>query len=137
MSFSSVPNISGSAAAAGGATAANQVTGNASLASIDTKLTAPLSVNQATSSTAALTSVLNAVASFAILGVNASRKGLFLYNDSTTTTNVAFAATASATAFTLVLTAKSSYIMDAPIYLGAISGIAAVANGSIRITELT
>lgn len=91
-----------------------------------------------TASTGTITSVTNAVTSFSVLATNANRKGFVIHNDSTTTVFIAFAATASATAFTLRLTSQASYISNSlPIYRGAISGIASAANGSLRITELT
>jgi hypothetical protein len=91
-----------------------------------------------TASTGTITSVTNAIASFSVLASNANRKGFVIHNDSTTTVFVAFAATTSATAFTIRLTSQASYISNSlPIYRGAISGIASAANGALRITELT
>jgi hypothetical protein len=91
-----------------------------------------------TASTGTITSVTNAITSFSVLASNANRKGFVIHNDSTTTVFVAFAATSSATAFTIRLTSQASYISNSlPIYRGAISGIASAANGALRITELT
>lgn len=88
-------------------------------------------------SSATLTSVVNAITTTVLLASNAARKGASFYNDSVTNCDIAFAATASLTAFTLKLTAGSSYIMDnKPLYTGAVAGICDSATGSIRVTEL-
>lgn len=100
--------------------------------------TVPTSNVLETASTGTITSVTNATSSFSVLATNANRKGFVIHNDSTATVFVAFAATASATAFTLRLTSQASYISNSlPIYRGVISGIASAVNGSLRITELT
>jgi hypothetical protein len=91
-----------------------------------------------TASTGTITSPTNAITSFSVLASNANRKGFVIHNDSTTTVFIAFAATASSTAFTVRLTSQASYISNSlPIYRGIISGIAVAANGNLRVTELT
>ncbi len=91
----------------------------------------------ATSSTAALTSVASSLTSVALLPVNANRKGLSIYNESTAILYIAFAGTATTSAYTIQVPANSSYQASAPVYTGAISGIWSAANGFARITELT
>lgn len=158
---------------AGASTAANQTTANASLSSIDTKLTSPLAVtsNQTqingvavstgngvvgtgvqrvaiasdnspvstlapSVASAALSNATNSNSTFTVIAANASRKGLIIHNDSTTTCFYAFAATSSNTAFTLRLTNQSSYSMQPPIYTGVVSAICNATNGASRVTEL-
>lgn len=95
-----------------------------------------VTVANPSNASASLTSVANATSSTSLLASNASRKGLIMYNDSTTDCKVAFAATASATSFTILMAKQTNYFMQAPIYTGAVSEICSNANGSMRITEL-
>lgn len=87
--------------------------------------------------TAALSSVAASVTTVSILASNAARKGFVLVNDSASIVYVAFAATATATAFTYMLKANS--VVESPnwVYTGAISGIWVSAVGSLRVTELS
>ena len=109
-------------------------TGQTSLMQADSNgrlLTAAPSV-----SSSSLTNVSNATTSTSILSANPNRKGLILYNNATgTSCNVAFAATASNTAFTFNIAAGSTYVMSPPIYQGAISDICTAASGTMRVTE--
>lgn len=103
----------------------------------DTQLRAtPIQVTAATSSSAAMSSVAGSASSASLLASNSSRKGICLFNDSTAICRVAFGATASATAFTVLLQPNSFY-ENGTLYTGAISGIWASATGNMRITELT
>jgi len=98
----------------------------------------PTSNSLEKAATGTITSVSNATSSFTALASNASRKGFVIVNDSTATVSVAFAATASTTAFTLRLTANASYFSTSlPVYTGIITAIASAATGSLRVTELT
>lgn len=87
-------------------------------------------------SSATLSSVTNAVTSFLVAAANSSRHGLIIFNDSTTTCDIAFAATASLTSFSIQIPSKNTYFMSNPAYSGAISGICVAANGSLRVTDL-
>jgi len=91
-----------------------------------------------TASNATITTPSISNSSFSVLAANPNRKGIVLYNNSNATiVMVAFAATASSSTFTFSLTAKSTYFMSSPIYLGAISAIGSVISGTLMITELT
>ena len=98
--------------------------------------TQPTSIAANVASSATLSNVANSVTSVSVLAANASRKGLIIHNDSTTTVYIAYAATASATAYTSRLTSNSEFFMPLPIYQGAISAISVAATGSLRVTEL-
>lgn len=87
--------------------------------------------------TAALTSVAASAVSVSLLAANADRRRVVIHNDGNKTLFVAFAATASVTAFTIVLAAGQVYDGRLNDYTGAISGIWSSANGSARITEIT
>lgn len=140
---------------AGAATSSLQTAGNASLASIDTKIPAqgqavmaaslpvviasnqtaiPVTVNVST--TAVLSSVSNAITSTVVLAANSSRKGFIVYNDSLAIVFLAFAATASTTAFSTKIQPGAEY-EPGEDYTGVISGIASAALGACRVTEFT
>lgn len=83
-----------------------------------------------------ITRVANSAASQSLAASNANRKTIFLYNDSATTNcYVKFGATASATDFSIKLFATDTFIMDPPIYTGAIDYICDAASGSMEVSE--
>lgn len=90
-----------------------------------------------TSSTATLTQVAQNAASTTILAANANRLGAMIQNRTTTRLFLAFAATASATAYTTRVPAGGYY--EVPFsYTGIITGIwAAAGAGDAQVTELT
>lgn len=87
--------------------------------------------------TATLSQVAAAVTSTQLLTSNANRRGIMLYNDSTKIAYVAFAATASTSAFSIKLPPGSLYEKEEPIYTGTISAVWSGANGNMQITELS
>ncbi len=157
------------AAAGGGggdASAANQVTGNASLSALDTNLGAKadsaassdtgtfslialvkrllqslttISGNTLKDSvaTSACTNVSAAASTTSILASTAGRRAAFFYNDSTSDLFLKLGATASTTSFTVKMPAYSYYEIPQPVYTGAVDGIWTTATGSVRITEMT
>ena len=88
-------------------------------------------------STAVLTSLTSSASTQIVLALNTSRRGFILVNESTGTCYVAFAATASATAYTIVLNPGMTYQNESVMYTGVISAIWVPANGFLRITELS
>jgi hypothetical protein len=88
------------------------------------------------SSSSALTTVASAITSTTILAANSNRKDAKIYNNSTARLYLAFAATATVAAFTILLEAGGTYEMSI-LYTGLISGIWSAANGSALVTELT
>lgn len=133
----------------GAATAAKQDTGNTSLATIATNSAleataalqtagnASLTTLATKPSTGTLSSVANSATSVTVLAANASRKGATIYNDDTAAVlKIKFGATASATSFVYAIPAGGYF--EVPFgYTGIIDGIASVATGSARVTELT
>ena len=95
-----------------------------------------VSTTPLTASSATITNVSTVSGdSVTLLNSNSSRKGLILYNQSAGfTCYVAFASTASSTAFTFQLGQGSSYHMDSTIYQGPIS--AYCSTGTILVTEM-
>jgi hypothetical protein len=104
--------------------------GNASLASIDSKMS---------SDTGTPTSVTASAVDATILAANSSRKGFSLYNDSNRTCYVLFASgTSSATNFSVVMGPGDYYENQNPaVYRGVIKGIWTFAAGAMRVTEYT
>ena len=119
-------------------TVSNQITGFATqttLAAVDAKLGNTLLVQEQAITTATLSNVAASLVSTTILAANTNRKGATVYNDTAGTLRLAFAATASATSFTVAIAAAGYY--ELPVrYTGVISGIFATATGAARVTEM-
>lgn len=91
-----------------------------------------------TAGTSTLTNTNDTATSTALLAANPGRLFVKCYNDSTVTLYLNYGATASATAFTDLVPAGASWVMDLPIYTGAINGLwASDQSGAARCTELT
>lgn len=86
---------------------------------------------------AALTSVAGSATSVTILAANAARRKFYVHNDSAKNLKLAFAATASATAFTILLGAGAAYESPLNGYTGIVTGIWTSAAGFARVTEVT
>lgn len=95
------------------------------------------SVDPSRPANATLSSVAASVTSVSLLASNAARRQVIIVNDGNKTLYIAFAGTASATAFTVRLGGGQEFISEMNSYTGAISGIWDSANGSARITEIT
>ena len=93
-------------------------------------------IGTVTATAAALTNVTSSQASQSFLASNTSRKGCLIYNDSSAVLYVAYAATASATAFTIRINPNELWTMST-LFTGAISGIWEESEGAARVTELT
>jgi len=87
----------------------------------------------------ALTAVPVSVTSVVLLAANAARRQFTIFNSSSKLLSIAFAATASATAFTTQLPSGGLYESPADGYTGVVSGIWAGADAtkSAHITEIT
>lgn len=140
----------------GAATSALQTSGNATLVTISGQLPttlgqktsanslavvissdqSPIPVTSSLSSTAAITSVSNAITTGVVLASNTARRGFIVYNDSLAIVFLAFAATASTTAFSVKMQPGSEYEPGID-YTGVISAIASAAVGALRVTEFT
>lgn len=86
-------------------------------------------------SAATLTSVVGATTSTAILAANAQRKGFILVNEGNRDAYVAFASTASLTAYTILIPAGGTLISSLPVYTGPISAIWTNTGSTMRVTE--
>jgi len=73
-----------------------------------------------------------------LLAANQARLGMYVFNDSTAALYLAYAQTATASAYTVQISPGGFFEMPPnPVYIGVIFGIWAAANGSARITEVS
>ena len=93
--------------------------------------------NPSRPATATLTTVAASAVSVSLVASNAARRQVVIVNDGNKSLYVAFAATASTTAFTVRLGGGNEFVSELDSYTGVISGIWDVAAGSARITEIT
>lgn len=117
-------------------TTLGQHTSAASLSVVIASDQSPIPVTASLSSTAVITSVSNSLTTQVLLASNSARRGFIIFNDSLAIVFVAFAATASTTAFSVKLQPGSEYEPGID-YTGVISGIASAAVGACRVTEFT
>lgn len=89
-------------------------------------------------SSATITRVNDTASSVQLVASNASRKGLYIHNDSTQALKIKYGTTASATDYTAKIPPDGFWEMPtAPVYTGRVDGIwAADASGAAQITEL-
>lgn len=85
--------------------------------------------------TGSVTSIASSATVVTISGANATRKGLTVFNESTSVLYLKLGASASNTSYTLQIPAGGYW--ELPFnYTGAISGVWATANGFARVTTL-
>lgn len=90
----------------------------------------------ATGATATLTQPASSLTTAVFSALNLNRKGWAVYNDSTANLLIAFAATTTATAYTVKVPAGQYYEIPFRGYTGIISGLWDAVNGSARVTEI-
>lgn len=90
----------------------------------------PYPVSATTSSVASSATVVT------LLGVNTSRVGVIVVNDSSAVLYLKYGATATTSDYTFKILAGETKDLTVPIYQGVITGIWASANGAAKITEL-
>jgi hypothetical protein len=86
---------------------------------------------------ATITSVPSSITSVVLLPANPARRYFFIHNAGSKILHVAFAATATAALFTVVIAANTDY--EAPVngYTGVVSGIWNAVSGNAIVTEVT
>ena len=87
--------------------------------------------------TATLTSVPTSTASATLLALAAGRHGFYVHNAASKSLYVAYAATASPTAFTFLVPPNTGYEGPLKGFTGVISGVLEAGSGNARVTELT
>lgn len=88
-------------------------------------------------STATITSVPSSASSVTLLAANVARRRMIIVNESSKTLFVAFAATATAAAYTVSVSGNSTYQGLLDDYTGIVTGIWSAVNGNARVTEVT
>ena len=91
----------------------------------------------ATPANATLANVTVSTTSVVILAANVDRQRFTIWNDSGRHVFVAFAATATTTAFSVDMPNNSLYESDLNDYSGVVSAITAAGTGPVRVTEIT
>lgn len=90
------------------------------------------------STASALTAVTASTATTTILSSNSNRKRAYLFNDSSSSAVVALSTTATSTLYTHKMGPYGFWeVPGDPVWRGAIAAIWDVANGALRVTELT
>ena len=84
-----------------------------------------------------ITSVGSSIASVTLAAANAARRQLVIQNNSTKVLYIAFAATATSSAYTVKLAAGGVYESPLNGYTGIVTGIWAAVNGNAIVTEVT
>lgn len=86
---------------------------------------------------AVLSNVTATTGSTTLLAANPGRNAAYVYNDSTTTLNIKFGATASSTSFSLQVAAGGTLVLNDPVvYTGVLTAIWAAGTGAARVTEI-
>ena len=84
---------------------------------------------------ATLANVASSATNVTIFAAAPSTNARTVWNDSTAVLYLKFGATASATSYTVQLSAGSYYEFPQPVYAGQVDGIWASANGNARVTS--
>ncbi len=117
-------------------TAARQDTANTTLSNILTQLQNQ-SVSKAGHSTITASASVT-TASVQIIAANVNRIGLIIYNNSANSIYLAYGSAAnSSNNMTRILPTFTQFVMEPPIYTGAIFGIRNAGSGTCLVTELT
>ncbi len=77
----------------------------------------------------------SSASSMTLAASNSARKGLIIFNDSTSALYVRYGTPATTAIFTVKIAAGGYWEMPAPIYTGQVCGIWDSANGVARVTE--
>lgn len=86
---------------------------------------------------AVITTVVSTVGLVTILASNPLRRGLSIYNQSTSPFYFKLGATATTASYTLMMVGSGYYELPKPVYTGQVTGLWASANGYALVTELT
>lgn len=86
--------------------------------------------------TATVTQVASSATNVTLKVANTARRGLYVFNDSTSVLNLKLGATASLVSFTVKVAAGGYYELPAPVYSGIVDGIWVAANGNAYVTEV-
>jgi hypothetical protein len=103
---------------------------------VDTDGSLQCETNPATS--AVKTNVTSVTTSVTILAANANRRGAIIFNDSTSLLYISYGTgTTSTTSFSVRVAAGAVYLLDVPLYNGAMTGTWSAVNGAARVTDIS
>jgi hypothetical protein len=106
------------------------------VAKVDTDGSLQVETNPAT--TAVKTNVTSVTTSTTILAANANRRGAIVFNDSTSVLYISYGtSTTSTTSFSVKVAAGAVYLLDVPLWNGAMTGIWSAAQGAARVTDIS
>ena len=97
----------------------------------------PLSIKVPAASSAVVTSVTSSATNSTLLAANSNRKGVLLYNNSTSILYIKYGAVSSLSDHSLAIGPGGYFEFPPPIYIGIVDCIWSVANGSAKITEIS
>ncbi len=100
-------------------------------------ITGTVTTNPTLPSTATVSNIAASASNVTLKISNAARRGLSVYNDSSSVLYVKFGTTASTSSYTIQMAANSYYELPQPCYTGIVDGIWASATGNARITEVS
>ncbi len=101
------------------------------------RIQGPVTMAQPYVSATIITTASILLVSQKVLDVNAARKGLIIYNNSTNSVYIAFDSTVnSGTHMTAIIPTFAQWIAPTPCYTGAVAAIRNAGNGALFITEL-
>lgn len=86
---------------------------------------------------AAVSSVDSSTTVVTLKAANTSRRGLWLYNNSTASAYVKAGSAATSSDFSFIVGAGEYYEFPVPMYTGIVTALWASQNGSMKVTELT
>ena len=109
----------------------------AAVAVVDTTGTQLGGFDSSRPANATLSTVGASITPVTLLVANAARRRFTIVNEGVKTLFVAFAATASATAYTAAIAGGGVYEGVLNDYTGIVTGVWSAANGNARITEIT
>jgi hypothetical protein len=82
--------------------------------------------------------VTSVTTSVTIMAARTTRRGALIFNDSTSVLYLSYGTTATTTtAFSVKIAAGALYVLDVPIWLGAVTGTWSAVNGQARITDIS
>lgn len=108
--------------------------GSATLAPADA--TDGLRVYESRPGSSSVASVAGSATVVTLQAANTARRGLTVYNDSTSALYVKLGSGASTSSFTVKLQAAATYELPYPAYTGIVTGIWDTATGNARVTEV-
>ncbi len=92
--------------------------------------------NMAPATNAIITSVTSSANSVQFLTPNSTRRGVSVFNESTSVLYLTFGPITAKSYYTTQIPPGGLYEMPQPLYIGAVSGLWAAANGFARVTEM-